>query len=59
MMNSAERREHPERMRSMKTYEACKAYAEQHHEQMKARAKERGGAAWKQPQRDPCAGMKH
>lgn len=58
MMNSAERKEHRERMRTMKTYEECKAYAEQHHEEMKARAKERGGAALKQARRDPCEGMK-
>lgn len=58
MMNSAERKEHQERMQSMKTYEECKAYAEQHHAEMKARAKERGGAVMMQPRRDPCAGMK-
>ena len=57
-MNQQERSEHRERMRSMKTYEECKAYQEQHHEQMAARAKERGGKALSQPRRDGCSGFK-
>jgi hypothetical protein len=45
-------------MRSMKTYEECKTYLAQHHEQMAARAKERGGKALAEPRRDACAGLK-
>lgn len=57
MMTQQERNEHRERMRSMKTYEECKAYQTQHHEQMAARAKERGGKPAAQPRRDACAGL--
>lgn len=58
LMTEQERNEHRERMRSMKTYEECKAYQEQHHEQMAARAKERGGKALTQPRRDACSGLR-
>ncbi len=58
MMSPQERTEHQERMRSMKTYEECKTYQSQHHEQMAARAKERGGKAMGQPRRDACVGLK-
>lgn len=57
-MNSQERKEHQDRMRNMKTYDECKAYRDQHHEQMAARAKERGGKALAQPRRDACIGLK-
>jgi len=58
LMTQQERNEHRDRMRSMKTYEECKAYQDQHHEQMAARAKERGGKALAQPRRDACGGLK-
>ena len=58
LMTQQERNEHRDRMRSMNTYEECKAYVEQHHEQMAARAKERGGKAPAQPRRDACSGLK-
>lgn len=58
LMTQQERNEHRERMRSMKTYEECKTYQEQHHEQMAARAKERGGKGLAQPRRDACGGLK-
>jgi len=58
LMTSTERNEHRERMRSMKTHEECKAYMEQHHEQMAARAKERGGKVLAPPRRDACSGLK-
>lgn len=57
-MNPQERTEHRDRMRAMKSYDECKVYQDQHHEQMAARAKERGGKALPQPRRDPCAGLK-
>ena len=57
LMTQAERNEHQERLRAMKTYEECKAYMDQHREQMAARAKERGGKLLAQPRRDPCAGL--
>ncbi len=58
MMSSKERNEHQQRMRSMKTYEECKAYREQHHAEMAERAKAQGGKAPAQPRRDACAGLK-
>jgi hypothetical protein len=58
LMTEQERNEHRERMRAMTTYEECRAYREQHHEQMTARAKERGGQALTQPRRDACAALK-
>ena len=58
MMNSQERNEHREHMRSLKDYDECKAYMAQHHEQMAARAKERGGKTLLQPLRDACIGLK-
>ena len=58
LMTQQERDAHRDRMRSMKSYEECKAYQDQHHEQMAARAKERGGKALPQPRRDACAGLR-
>jgi len=58
LMNQQERNEHRDRMRSMKTYEECKAYQDQHHEQMAARAKERGVKVLAQPRHDACSSLK-
>jgi hypothetical protein len=58
MMTEAERQEHATRMRGFKNYEECKAYVDQHREQMAARAKERGQTVPAQPRRDPCGGLK-
>ena len=58
LMTSQERAEHRARMRSMTSYDECKAYQEQTHEQMAARAKERGGKPLAQPRRDACLGLK-
>lgn len=58
LMTQQERNEHRDRMHSMKTYEECKSYQDQHHEQMAAKAKERGGKALAQPRRDACSGLK-
>lgn len=58
MMSAQERKEHQERMRSMTSYEECKAYRDEHHQKLAARAKEKGGKAPAQPRRDACAGLK-
>lgn len=58
LMTPDERKDHQAHMRDMKTYDECKAYRDQHHEQMSARAKERGGKALAQPHRDACSGLK-
>jgi len=41
LMTPAERTEHQTKMRSFKTYDECKAYQQEHHTQMEARAKEK------------------
>lgn len=58
MMSETERSAHQDRMRSMKTYEECKTYADQHREQMSSRAKERGGQAMAPAMGDPCGSLK-
>ena len=58
MMTPQERTEHQTRMRSMTNYDECKTYQAQHHEQMAARAKERGAKPLAAPRRDPCASLK-
>jgi len=58
MMTPQERTEHQTRMRSMTSRVECQAYQAQHHEQMAARAKERGAKPLAAPRRDPCAGLK-
>ena len=58
MMSPKERSEHQQRMRSMTSYEECKAYVEQHHAEMVERAKAQGGKPPVQPRRDACAGLK-
>ncbi len=58
LMTPKEREQHRQRMLSMTTYEECKTYMNQHHEQMMARAKARGGKVLPRPRRDACAGLK-
>jgi hypothetical protein len=58
LMKPEERAEHRKRMQSMKTYEDCKTYMDQHREQMSARAKAQGGQPMPTPRRDACAGLK-
>lgn len=58
LMTPQEREQHRERMRSMKTYEECTRYQQEHHQQMVERARERGGKPLAQPRRDACRGLK-
>jgi hypothetical protein len=58
MMSSAERQAHHDRMVGFKSYEECRAYMDEHHKDMVARAKERGVKAPAAPRRDACAGLK-
>lgn len=58
MMTGTERNEHRTHMRSMKTYEECKTYMDEHHALMMERVKEKGGKPLAQPRRDACAGLK-
>ncbi|BAL97966.1 hypothetical protein [Rubrivivax gelatinosus] len=57
LMTPEERTAHQTKMRSMTTGADCRAYVEQHHTEMAARAKERGVAVPAMPRRDPCAGL--
>lgn len=57
LMSAAERREHQNRLREMKTYEECAAYMEQHRIQMAERAQARG-TTLPTPRRDACASLK-
>lgn len=58
LMTPQERNEHRDHMRTMKSYDECKIYQDQHHEKMVERAKERGGKSLPHPRRDACAGLK-
>jgi hypothetical protein len=58
MMTPQERAEHQSKMQSMKTYDECAAYRDQHHKQMLERAKAKGGTMPDTPRRDACAGLK-
>lgn len=57
MMTPAERDAHRDRMRSFKTEGECRAYMDEHHQQMSQRAKERGRAVPGQPRQNACAGL--
>jgi hypothetical protein len=58
MMTPQERQEHQSKMRSMSSYDECKAYTDQHHQTMVARAQAAGSAVPAQPHRDACTGLK-
>lgn len=58
MMSAEEQQQHRDKMASFKSYEECKAYIDQHHQQMSARAKEQGRNMPAQPRRDACASLK-
>ncbi|MCW5657238.1 MAG: hypothetical protein KIT60_06020 [Burkholderiaceae bacterium] len=55
MMTPQERTEHQEKMRSMTNRDECRAYMEQHHQQMMERAKDKGVNMPARPRRDACA----
>ena len=56
LMSRAERQEHRNQMRSMKTEAECRDYIARHHETMSARATEKG-MPLRGPKRDACAGL--
>lgn len=56
LMSRAERQEHRNQMRSMKTEAECRDYIAKHHEKMAARATEKG-MPLRGPKRDACAGL--
>jgi hypothetical protein len=58
IMTPEERTEHQNKMRSFKTYDECKAYQQEHHTQMEARAKEKGVTLPVMGRRYGCDNMK-
>jgi hypothetical protein len=58
MMTPQEREAHQKRMFDLKSHGECKAYMDQHHQQMADRARQRGSAMPGQPPRDMCEGLK-
>jgi hypothetical protein len=57
LMTPQERTAHQAKMRSMKTYDECKSYIDQHHAMMESRAKEKGKKLMVM-RTDPCGDMK-
>ena len=58
LMTWTERNEHRTQMRSVKTYEECRRYLDEHHAKMAERAKAQGKPELAPPKRDACAGLK-
>ena len=58
MMSRDERTEHRDRMLSIKTYDECVAYLEEHRKLMDERAKERGRPGPAMPPQNMCERMK-
>lgn len=58
LMTPQERSEHAKRMAGFTNYDECKSYLDHHHEEMAARAKERGRALPAQPRHDACMHFK-
>lgn len=58
MMSRGERSEHRSKMLSLKSYDECVAYLEQHRKQMEGRAQERGRPGPAQPAQNMCERMK-
>lgn len=57
MMTPQERQAHRARMASFKTYGDCRAYLDEHHQAMVARAQARGRTMPAAPPYDPCNGL--
>jgi DNA-binding SARP family transcriptional activator len=58
MMTPAERQAHRAKMASFTSYDECHAYADQHHQEMMARAQAKGASAPAVPPRDACLRLK-
>jgi hypothetical protein len=57
LMTPDERAEHQRRMSSFKSFEECRAYVDDLHRKLAARARERGVAMPAEPPHDPCADL--
>jgi hypothetical protein len=58
MMSREERRDHHDKIRSMKDYDECKAYLDKHRDDMAARARKLGHPMPPEPRRDACLPLK-
>lgn len=58
LMTPQERTEHQRKMMNFKSYDECKAYQQEHHKQMEARAKEQGKPMPSAPRGNMCDRMK-
>ena len=58
LMSREERRQHMDKLRSMKDYESCRAYLDKQREDMTARASKLGRPLPQEPRRDACAPLK-
>ncbi|HVL34198.1 MAG TPA: hypothetical protein VM489_00865 [Burkholderiales bacterium] len=58
MMSREERAQHRSKMLSMRTYEECVAYLEEHRRLMESRARERGRPGPAAPAQDMCVRMR-
>jgi hypothetical protein len=57
MMTPDERAQHRDRVHSFKSYEECRAYLDEHHQQMLDRARAQNHAMPGRPMRDACEGL--
>jgi len=58
MMTPEERQAHRDKLASLKTYDECKAYMDQHRAEMAERAKTQGRTMPATPRHDACASLK-
>ena len=58
LMNREERQMHHDKLRSMKSYDECKAYLDKHRDEMTARARKLDRPTPHEPRRDACAPLK-
>lgn len=58
MMSAQERQEHQARLSSFKSYDECKAYLDQHHQDMMARAASQNRPMPAHPPYDACSRLK-
>jgi hypothetical protein len=58
MMTPEERAQHQQRMANMHSPDECNAYMDKHHQEMMARAQQRGASVPGQPPHSMCSGMK-
>nr|WP_297355789.1 hypothetical protein [uncultured Caldimonas sp.] len=57
MMTPAERDQHRDRVQSFKSYEECRAYMDEHHQQMLERARNQNLPMPGRPMHDGCQGL--